>query len=83
MGKTALHYCAENGHALVAEELIRAGAHVSAVDSVSKCIEWIKVWMLSIYACRHRYVHTYIYTYVYVYIFIYMYKHLYLMYSKL
>ena len=35
MDKTALHYCAEHGHASVAEVLIRAGADVNAVAGVS------------------------------------------------
>ena len=35
MGQSALHYCAEHGHASVAEVLIRAGADVNAVDGVS------------------------------------------------
>ena len=30
-----LHYGAENGHAAVVEELIRAGANVNTVDRVS------------------------------------------------
>ena len=32
---TALHYASGNGHAAVVETLIRAGANVNAVDSVS------------------------------------------------
>ena len=35
MCQSALHYCAEHGHPSVAEVLIRAGANVNAVVSVS------------------------------------------------
>ena len=37
-GKSALHYCAEHGHASVADILIRAKADVNAVDNTSLCI---------------------------------------------
>ena len=35
MRQSALHYCAEHGHASVAEVLIRAGANVNAVNNVN------------------------------------------------
>ena len=46
-----LHYGSENGHAVVVEALIRAGADVSAVDKVSWCAKQYS------YLCLCSYVH--------------------------